>query len=257
MQVTETLNQGLKRELKLVVGAADLSKDYDSRVKEVAIHTFEASYNIIGKYLEAWTPRTRETADHSFGLDLAAFYIDWDNIIVNFTQNGFAARTNVTGGATSRGGELTLTARPTRGFVATAALAYQRARLSEASTVLRAAKGERLPGVPKFTASVNADYEWDMGAVRPSLGASLRFVDDRRSSFNAATSVPQYRLPAYEAVDLRAGLTFGHVKAQIYARNLFDVKGQLNTRFTSPAAGPITLSILPPRTVGASVTVDF
>ncbi|MDP4822638.1 MAG: trigger factor, partial [Aestuariivirgaceae bacterium] len=36
MQVTETLNQGLKRELKLVIGAADLSRDYDARVKEVA-----------------------------------------------------------------------------------------------------------------------------------------------------------------------------------------------------------------------------
>jgi trigger factor len=36
MQVTETLNQGLKRELKLVIGAADLSRDYDVRVKEVA-----------------------------------------------------------------------------------------------------------------------------------------------------------------------------------------------------------------------------
>lgn len=36
MQVTETLNQGLKRELKLVIGAAELGKDYDARVKEVA-----------------------------------------------------------------------------------------------------------------------------------------------------------------------------------------------------------------------------
>ena len=36
MQVTETLNEGLKRELKLVIGAAELSSDYDNRLKEVA-----------------------------------------------------------------------------------------------------------------------------------------------------------------------------------------------------------------------------
>jgi 2-methylcitrate dehydratase len=31
-----------------------------SQVASVVIHTFEASYNIIGKYKEAWAPRTRE-----------------------------------------------------------------------------------------------------------------------------------------------------------------------------------------------------
>ena len=36
MQVTETLNQGLKREFKLVIGAADLTGDYSKRLKEVA-----------------------------------------------------------------------------------------------------------------------------------------------------------------------------------------------------------------------------
>src|SRR5262249_2176480 len=35
------------------------------QVKSIDIHTFEASYNIIGKYAEAWAHRTRETADHS------------------------------------------------------------------------------------------------------------------------------------------------------------------------------------------------
>ncbi len=36
-----------------------------SKVKSIDIYTFEASYNIIGKYAEAWKPKTRETADHS------------------------------------------------------------------------------------------------------------------------------------------------------------------------------------------------
>src|SRR5688572_999436 len=43
-----------------------------SRVAEIDIHTFEASYNIIGKYKEAWEPRTRETADHSLPYCTAA-----------------------------------------------------------------------------------------------------------------------------------------------------------------------------------------
>src|SRR5262249_28244657 len=34
-------------------------------IKSIDIHTFDACYDIIGKYPEAWTPKTRETADHS------------------------------------------------------------------------------------------------------------------------------------------------------------------------------------------------
>jgi trigger factor len=36
MQVTETLSSGLKREFKVVVGAAELSKELDSKLHEMA-----------------------------------------------------------------------------------------------------------------------------------------------------------------------------------------------------------------------------
>ncbi|MBG1231440.1 trigger factor [Aestuariivirga litoralis] len=36
MQVTETVNSGLKREFKVVVGAADLNKDLDAKLKDIA-----------------------------------------------------------------------------------------------------------------------------------------------------------------------------------------------------------------------------
>ena len=36
MQVTETLNNGLKREFKVVVAAADLNKDLDAKLKDLA-----------------------------------------------------------------------------------------------------------------------------------------------------------------------------------------------------------------------------
>ena len=42
---------------------AELMADV-SQVASIDIATFEASYNIIGKYPEAWAPKTRETADH-------------------------------------------------------------------------------------------------------------------------------------------------------------------------------------------------
>jgi 2-methylcitrate dehydratase len=46
------------------------------KVKSLTIHTFEAAYNIIGKYPEQWKPQTRETADHSMAYCTAVALMD-------------------------------------------------------------------------------------------------------------------------------------------------------------------------------------
>ena len=60
-----------------------------SQVRRIDIHTFEASYNIIGKYPEAWTPRTRETADHSLPYCTAAALYDGNVTLETFDEGHF------------------------------------------------------------------------------------------------------------------------------------------------------------------------
>src|SRR5262245_22978146 len=60
-----------------------------SRVEIVDIDTFEASYNIIGKYPEAWAPKTRETADHSLPYCTAAALYDGDVTLKTFDEGHF------------------------------------------------------------------------------------------------------------------------------------------------------------------------
>lgn len=60
-----------------------------SGVQTIDIHTFEASYNIIGKYKEAWAPRTRETADHSLPYCTAAALFDGDVTLDTFDEKRF------------------------------------------------------------------------------------------------------------------------------------------------------------------------
>lgn len=60
-----------------------------SQVKAIHIDTFEACYNIIGKYPEAWTPRTRETADHSLPYCTAAALSDGDVYLNTFDEARF------------------------------------------------------------------------------------------------------------------------------------------------------------------------
>ena len=60
-----------------------------SQVTSIDIHTFEASYNIIGKYKEAWAPKTRETADHSLPYCTAAALFDGDVYLETFDEARF------------------------------------------------------------------------------------------------------------------------------------------------------------------------
>jgi len=61
------------------------------QVASIDIHTFEASYNIIGKYAEAWAPRTRETADHSLPYCTVVALIDGDVTLKQFDPQRFTA----------------------------------------------------------------------------------------------------------------------------------------------------------------------
>src|SRR3954466_10801608 len=69
------------------------------KVQSIDIHTFEASYNIIGKYPQAWAPKTRETADHSLPYCTAAALYDGDVNLDTFDEARFsdAALLDLTG----------------------------------------------------------------------------------------------------------------------------------------------------------------
>jgi 2-methylcitrate dehydratase len=62
-----------------------------SKIAAVDIYTFEASYNIIGKYAEAWAPRTRETADHSLPYCTAVALLDGEVTLRQFDPARFTA----------------------------------------------------------------------------------------------------------------------------------------------------------------------
>jgi 2-methylcitrate dehydratase len=58
-------------------------------VKAIDIHTFDAAYDIIGKYPEQWDPQTRETADHSLPYCTAAALADGDVTLDTFDPKRF------------------------------------------------------------------------------------------------------------------------------------------------------------------------
>jgi outer membrane receptor protein involved in Fe transport len=198
-----------------------------------------------------------ETADRKFGIDLSGYYIDWKDIQLLSPVAGVTNFTNGPG-AHIKGAELTMTARPGPGFVATGTFAYNDGSLLETVPILGARKGERLPNTPHFTAAMNVDYSVANNGLKPTIGATLRFASDSTASFDASPALRQYEVPDYTTVDLRAGLSFGRIDAQFYVKNLFDTRGQLAAQtILSQLGGPAQVLILRPRTFGLRLSSRF
>lgn len=192
-----------------------------------------------------------ESPERRLAADLSIYEIDWRDIQVATNNGGFSSITNAPGGATIDGAELTLSGRPVDRLTASTSMAYTHAYKNAASVALGAVPGERLPGSPRFTTSVSADYELTAAGVRPTLGVTFRYVSDRTVDFdsNRPPNV-QARLPSYRTVDLRAGLTIGIVSVQLFLHNVLDERGE--SSILLPQFGD-RVGLIQPRTVGLSV----
>ncbi len=193
-----------------------------------------------------------QTDDRVFGVDAAVYRIDWKDIQTFDLNSPFGGYVNGPQ-ATIDGGEIALTARPTADLTLSGSLAVQDARLSEDDANFGASKGDALPNVPRYTVSLIGDYAFDLGKIRPSVGATFRYVSDRVASFSNVPS--QRELPDYTQVDLRAGATLGTVDVQLFVRNLFDTRGQLSS--VSPDGLPPRVAITQPRTIGINSSFRF
>lgn len=197
-----------------------------------------------------------ESDNRRIGMDAAMYYIDWSNIQVQVFRpsTGFGGIINAPAGAQVRGAELAVFARVSEGLRLRASATHQDAELAEASpNELRGAKGDRLPNVPRLMGTLDIDYELPVRAFKPSIGATLRHVDDRTSGFSGAPAT-NYHMPEYTTLDLRMAFDFGSIQAQLFARNVTDERGQLSAL---TGIGVPRISIMQPRTVGLTLSTSF
>jgi outer membrane receptor protein involved in Fe transport len=198
--------------------------------------------------------------DHKVTLELAGFYIDWDNIQLLEYSGQFSATVNG-GKARSKGVEWSLDWRPVSGLSLGTSGSYNDAHLVTAAPAAGGAAGAPLPFVPKWQTSTTADYRWDLSPnTQAYVGATWNYIGER---FGMLTpSVQQVRIPAYGTVDLRAGIDFKHFSIQLFAKNIADSRG-INTVIHNFSAysgamgtdGGYSIILTRPRTIG--VTLGF
>jgi outer membrane receptor protein involved in Fe transport len=182
-------------------------------------------------------------------IDSAIYQIDWTNIQLQSTINGVATLSNG-GNARSKGIDLGLIIKPTKGL---SLQVVGNINSTEFTSVLpaivalnpRAARGSRIPTVPKSSLQLSANYGWKFASWDASgfINGSYTF----RNSQLDSTGLVSDKLNEF---NLRAGISKDSWKFQIFGENIFDKRVALTRG---------TLGIQPnfPRKIGARFSIDF
>ncbi len=196
---------------------------------------------------------------HRALVNVAAFYIDWQDIQQSVVVGGIGSADN-TGDAVSKGFEIETTYLPTDRLRIGVNAAYTDARLTDPAQGIAAA---RLANTPRWSASAVLDYEFAVAKSRWTayLSGGLRYVGEQGTAIAAQTGADiSYVLPSYAAVDLAAELARGNWMIRLFARNVTDRRAYIGGGLVVDAHNvpqSIDANVLQPRTVGLSIDVGF
>ena len=192
------------------------------------------------------------------------FRIDWSNIQQRIQLTcGFGFRGNA-GSARSQGAELELTAHPTDNLDLNGGFGYTDATFTSNAPGTRFSDGDRIPQVPRYTATLGADYHRHLTASLDGFfHADYSFVGSSTSSINANTNaagrlIPRIR-PHYEIVNLRLGGSYRGIELAVFAKNLTDERANLSDAVAvgAEAPGRSRVTINAPRTIGVEFRTKF
>jgi iron complex outermembrane receptor protein len=179
---------------------------------------------------------------------VAAYRIDWSKI----QQSVLLPCTY----HVSTGAEFEADIAPIHGLNLTAAVGYDNAKITDSPEGSAFVAGQPLNGVPKWTASLLAEY------TRPTEFGTA-FVRGQYSytgqSVSYATDPDGIPRGSYSLVNLRLGITTGPWEAELFAKNLLDVRANLGDEQSEISAleGRARYLIAQPRTVGIEIKHSF
>ncbi|MEO6925666.1 MAG: TonB-dependent receptor [Rhodanobacter sp.] len=197
--------------------------------------------------------------DRHMTLDVAGFYINWDQIQLTSFAGGFSFLGNG-GKAQSQGVEASWQYAAARGLMLSANATWTDAQLSaDTPAGLYGSKGDRLPWVPKWNASVGIDYDFPLASGWSAfVGGNYRYVGQRKTDFQTVPG-PRFDVPSYNGVDLRVGANYANWTIKAYVKNLTNDRGisSMSSETTDPTGSPFGVIYVMPRTVGVSASVSF
>ncbi len=179
--------------------------------------------------------------DNKLSIAASAYYLEWSNIQqANYLPScGFQYTANV-GTVTGKGFDAQITWAAADGLNFDLAVGYTNATFSEdvptggPGTPLLASKGNTIPGVAPWTIAAGLQYGFDVG-TRPayaridylfrSFNPALTPIQDTN---NAVSDPALVNDPATSLLNIRSGMTFYRIEAQLFIANLLNARPQLS-----------------------------
>lgn len=227
-------------------------------------------------------------ADGAFRWNGAVYYEKWTNIQLSFLgANGLTEVRNA-GDARIWGIESDIFIRASEGLTFNAGFSYNDAQSTkdfclianpqfdctlpgpdDEENALLAPSGTRLPVSAKFKGNAFARYEFPVGGLEAHLQGGLVYEGKRTSDLRLYERALVGSLPSYTTVDISAGVTNGSWSVELYARNLFDSRGQVTRTIqcgesvcgdpdgVTDIGGKFYTVVTTPRTIGLKVGTKF
>jgi outer membrane receptor protein involved in Fe transport len=192
--------------------------------------------------------------DNRVSIGLAAYYIDWKNVQQDIYLDtcGFDFNTNA-GDAGIYGTDLEIHAKVTPQLTASATGSLTHDRLTSVIVGSGATVGEKLLGVPDWSATVGLDYDQPINDdVDGFARVDWDWTGHELGAFNPLD--PDHDRPVYNVVNASIGAAIGDLEVSLYAKNLFDMGKTIQKPNLLSVEGGYTVR---PLTVGLNVSKDF
>jgi iron complex outermembrane receptor protein len=197
--------------------------------------------------------------DKRLQFDMSLFYIDWKNMQVLTSNQVFVGYITNTGGAISKGLELSAAYQATKNLNVTATLDYTNAYLTTDTPLAGGKSGDQLPESPHWTASVIGNYARPLGNDKSFLlGGDYRYRDTTFNGFPSSTLVTTPPLPMspQNLFGLYTGLEVDRIRVRLYAKNVFNNRSYTGELYLQDPQRPM-LNPVQPRTIGLSADYRF
>lgn len=218
-----------------------------------------------------------------FRLNAAVYQQDWNGIQLSFLGQSGLSEVRNAGVARVRGAEFDIGYRA-GGLTLNAGGSYNDAVITEpfcrtsnatfdcttpAGNSELAPAGSRLPLVPKFKGNAVARYQFPLGDWKAHIQGAVAYVGSRRSDLRVLQAGIKGTLEDYVTADFSFGVDMGKYRMELFATNLFDSNGVMNTSVqcvettcgdpdgVSSTGGVFYDYVIKPRTVGLKVGFDF
>jgi iron complex outermembrane receptor protein len=193
------------------------------------------------------SPQVSYTAD--------VYHMLWKHLQIEEQINIFDVVANV-GDATSDGVEATLNFVPLERLDVALKGAYDLARFtSYTNAQLGAVAGEPLPYAPHVSLASVIDYRFaDTQGFVPKVGATFSYRSREIGAYNSGATLG---IPAFESLDLRAGMDWSHYTLLAKVDNATNRYGLSSVGYGTYLNSPLVGIVMKPRTFGLAFQAHF